>query len=106
MQKTLLTNDFHRIVLDEVPLIDVRAPIEFAKGAFINSVNLPIMNDEERHLVGTCYKQHGNEVATELGYTLVAGTLRDQRIQAWCDFLKAYPQIGRASCRERVYGLV
>lgn len=50
------TNDFKSIVLNETPLIDVRAPIEFEKEAFIGAVNLPIMNDEERHLVGICYK--------------------------------------------------
>lgn len=91
MQNMTLTNDFHHIVLNETPLIDVRAPIEFIKGAFKTSVNLPIMNDMERHLVGTCYKEYGNEEATKLGHKLVSGTTREERIKAWSDYLDTYP---------------
>ncbi|MGL5676261.1 MAG: tRNA 2-selenouridine(34) synthase MnmH [Cellulosilyticaceae bacterium] len=91
MQKTTLTNDFRAIVLNETPLIDVRAPIEYIKGAFIGSVNLPIMNDEERHLVGTCYKEHGNAKATELGYRLVSGSVQEARIEAWKNFMAIHP---------------
>ncbi len=58
------TNDFRSIVLNNTPLIDVRAPIEFEKGAFPGAVNLPIMTDEERHAVGIKYKASGNEAAT------------------------------------------
>lgn len=91
MENTPLINDFLSIVLNETPLIDVRAPIEFTKGAFKNSINLPIMNDSERHLVGTCYKEHGNEKATELGHQLVSGQVREARLNAWCDFITAHP---------------
>ncbi|HCN72187.1 MAG TPA: tRNA 2-selenouridine(34) synthase MnmH, partial [Pusillimonas sp.] len=62
--------DFRRLFLDSVPLMDVRAPIEFKKGAFPGAVNLPLMNDIERQKVGTCYKQHGQEAAIELGHKL------------------------------------
>jgi tRNA 2-selenouridine synthase len=67
------TNDFLQIVLNQSPLIDVRAPIEFEKGAFMNAVNLPIMDDNDRHVVGIKYKEEGNAAATELGYDLVSG---------------------------------
>lgn len=76
-------NDFKKIVIEEIPLIDVRAPIEFEKGAFINAVNLPLMTDEERKKVGICYKEHGNEKAVKLGHRLVAGEVKEQRVQAW-----------------------
>lgn len=85
------TSDFSKIVLEDIPLIDVRAPIEFHKGAFIGSVNLPIMNDEERHLVGTCYKEQGNEEATKLGHKLVSGDVRASRIAAWTSHIAKYP---------------
>lgn len=52
------SNDYRQIFLQDVPLIDVRAPIEFNAGAFPQAVNLPLMNDRERQAVGTCYKQH------------------------------------------------
>ena len=84
-------NDFEKIVIDETPLIDVRAPIEFAKGAFKNAVNLPLMNDEERHVVGICYKEEGNEAAVKLGHQLVSGEIKQARINAWIRHLEKYP---------------
>ena len=77
------TNDFHRIVLGDIPLIDVRAPLEFSAGAFPNAGNLPLMNDEERRLVGICYKQKGQAEAIKLGHELVSGAIKDERIAAW-----------------------
>lgn len=85
------SSDFERIVIGEIPLIDVRAPIEFDKGAIPNAVNLPIMNDEERHLVGICYKDNGNEEAVKLGYKLVSGDIRQSRIDAWASFITEHP---------------
>jgi len=45
------TADFRQLFLSDVPLMDVRAPVEFAKGAFPASRNLPLMNDTERQQV-------------------------------------------------------
>jgi tRNA 2-selenouridine synthase len=85
------TNDFLQIVLNQSPLIDVRAPIEFEKGAFMNAVNLPIMDDNDRHVVGIKYKEEGNAAATELGYDLVSGEVREARTKAWLDFMDLHP---------------
>ena len=68
------TNDFHQIVLNNTPLIDVRAPIEYTKGAFSTSINLPILDNAERRLVGIRYKQSANDSAPKLGPELVEGT--------------------------------
>jgi tRNA 2-selenouridine synthase len=76
----------------KTPLIDVRAPIEFQEGIIPNSINLPIMNDEERRLVGTCYKEHGQEAAIELGHTLVSGPVKQERIELWKSFLDQNPE--------------
>ena len=86
-----LTDDFRSIVLENRPLIDVRAPVEFEKGAFPTSVNLPLMNDEERRLVGIRYKNEGNEAAVRLGNKLVEGDLKRERIDAWKDFIQKHP---------------
>lgn len=86
-----LSNDFRSIVLNRTPLIDVRAPVEFEKGAFPNAVNLPLMNDEERRQVGICYKNKGNAEAVKLGHKLVGGDVKDERIKAWTDFMAAHP---------------
>jgi len=86
-----LSNDFKRIVIQEIPLIDVRSPIEFKKGAFLNAINLPLMTDEERHLVGICYKEQGNEAAVKLGYQLVSARKQEARVNAWASQLYKYP---------------
>lgn len=83
----ITTNDFEHIVLNNIPLIDVRAPIEFEKGSFISSVNIPILTNEERHIIGICYKEKGNEEATKLGHELVSGKIRDERIEKWINFI-------------------
>ncbi|MBN2851321.1 MAG: tRNA 2-selenouridine(34) synthase MnmH [Clostridia bacterium] len=87
----LTTKDYENIVVKNIKLIDVRAPVEFNKGAFINSVNLPLMNDEERHLVGICYQEHGNEAAVALGHQLVSGMIKEQRVNAWKNHLFSNP---------------
>ncbi|WP_324171129.1 tRNA 2-selenouridine(34) synthase MnmH [Sulfurimonas sp.] len=84
----MFSNDFKSIVLNSTPLIDVRASVEFKKGSFPHAVNLPIINDEERHKIGTCYKQHGNNEAVKLGYKLVSGRIKNERVQAWSNFIK------------------
>jgi tRNA 2-selenouridine synthase len=85
-----LTEAFRSIVLENRPLIDVRAPVEFEKGAFPTAVNLPLMNDEERHLIGIRYKEQGNASAVQLGKELV-GPVKEERVQVWRDFVQEYP---------------
>lgn len=70
------------------PLLDVRAPAEFLHGHFPDSVNLPILNDQERHEVGLCYKEKGQAAAVALAIRLTAQE-KDSRIQAWIRFLSA-----------------
>jgi tRNA 2-selenouridine synthase len=73
------------------PMLDVRAPVEFDKGAFPGAVNLPLMNDSEREQVGLCYKQQGQQAAIALGHRLVGGEIKARRVQAWTDFARANP---------------
>ncbi len=72
-------------------LIDVRAPVEFAQGALPGAINLPLMDDEERHRVGIEYKQRGQQAAIELGQRLVSGGTRAARVDAWLRALEAHP---------------
>ena len=85
------SDDFKSIVLNNIPLIDVRAPIEYQKGAFTNSVNLPLMNNEERHLIGIKYKDKGNAEAVKLGHKLVKEDVKDNRVNAWLNFKAEHP---------------
>lgn len=86
-----LIDDFRSIVTESRPLIDTRAPVEFAKGSFPGAVNLPLMEDDEREKVGTVYKQQGNAAAVALGHQLVSGAVKETRVQAWVDFMTAHP---------------
>ena len=85
-----LTDDFRAIVLENRPLIDVRAPVEFESGAFLGAENLPLMSDKERHLIGIRYKEAGNAKAVELGEKLV-GPFKEERVAAWKSFIEAHP---------------
>ena len=55
--------------------VDLRSPKEFNEDHLPNAVNIPLLNDEERHLVGTVYKKDGSTVAKEIGLELVAPKL-------------------------------
>lgn len=93
MTTTLIPAQQYRdIFVAGKPLIDLRAPIEFNRGAFPSSVNLPLMVDKEREKVGTCYKQQGQQAAIALGHSLVHGAVKQQRIDAWLGFLAAQPE--------------
>lgn len=84
------TEDFQRLFLNDVPLLDVRAPIEFAQGSFPCAINQPIMSDEERHLVGLCYKKQGQDAAIKLGHELVSGTVKAERVAQWAEFARTH----------------
>jgi len=91
MNELTQTNDFIKIINNDVPLIDTRAPIEYNNGAFPNTTNKPLMNDLERELVGTCYKNDGKDSAIKLGHKLVNRKLKDARIGYWLDFINKNP---------------
>ena len=82
--------NFAELFRQDRPLLDVRAPLEFAKGAFPSATNIPIMDDEQRHQVGICYKEKGSDAAVALGHELV-DPLREERIAAWSAFIKDNP---------------
>ncbi|MFI8416943.1 tRNA 2-selenouridine(34) synthase MnmH [Serratia sp. NPDC078593] len=86
------THAYRHLFLNDIPLIDVRAPIEFNNGAFPQAINLPLMNDSERQAVGTCYKQHGQQQAIALGHNLVSGKIRQQRTEAWLAACASKPE--------------
>ena len=84
--------DYQQLFLSGVPLMDVRAPVEYLQGAFPTAVNLPLMVDDERQQVGTCYKRQGQDAAIALGHRLVSGSTKHERLASWLAFAQAYPQ--------------
>ncbi len=85
-------DDLSAILRENPPFLDVRAPSEFAQGAFPNALNCPLLTDDERAKVGTCYKQHGKSAALALGYRLVSTAERARRIEEWVTFGRTHPE--------------
>ena len=84
-------DDFPALFRHQTPLIDTRAPVEFARGSMPTATNLPLMSDAERESVGRCYKHEGPEAAIALGHRLVSGSLREERIANWAAFAREHP---------------
>ncbi|MBL7003256.1 MAG: tRNA 2-selenouridine(34) synthase MnmH [Gammaproteobacteria bacterium] len=80
------TDNFRALFLNDTPLMDVRAPVEFIHGAFPHTINVPILDDEQRHLVGTKYKEAGQDEAIKLGVELITPEIREQRLKQWTAF--------------------
>lgn len=59
-----------------IPIIDVRAPQEFAHGHIPKAHSVPLFSDTERALVGTVYKQQGKEAAIKVGLECIAPHMR------------------------------
>ncbi|GAA4333702.1 tRNA 2-selenouridine(34) synthase MnmH [Variovorax defluvii] len=56
-------------------LIDARSPGEYAIDHIPGAVNCPVLDDEERRIVGTLYKQQGAFEARRVGGAMVAANL-------------------------------
>jgi len=87
-----VVNDLRQLFLNDIPLLDVRAPIEFEQGGFPTAINHPLIDNEERHEIGKTYKDAGQDAAVELGISLVSGDKKTSRIQQWQDFSEQNPE--------------
>ena len=85
-------DDLLQLFLNDTPLMDVRAPVEFNEGAFPTADNIPLINDEERHVIGKTYKDLGQDEAIKLGVELVSGTTKSDRLAQWQQFTQAHPK--------------
>jgi len=56
-------------------IIDTRSPGEFAEDHLPGAMNCPVLDDEQRALVGTVYEQRGAFEAKRLGAPLVAANI-------------------------------
>jgi len=91
MLPTIRETEFRDLFVKDVPMIDVRAPIEFERGAFPHATNLPLLNNEERHEIGKHFKNAGMEAAIKLGNELVNGESKLQRLSSWQNLVAANP---------------
>ncbi|TGE20362.1 tRNA 2-selenouridine(34) synthase MnmH [Hymenobacter aquaticus] len=51
----------------DAPILDVRAPIEYAHGHIPGALSLPLFSDAERARIGTAYKQVSQDRAIHIG---------------------------------------
>jgi tRNA 2-selenouridine synthase len=72
--------------------MDVRAPVEFDKGAFPHAENVPLLDDHQREEIGKRYKDAGQDEAIQLGLQLATPDIRQQRMQQWRQFVSQHPQ--------------
>ena len=56
-------------------ILDARSPAEFAEDHLPGAVSCPVLDDAERALVGTAYKESGSFEAKRLGAPLVAANI-------------------------------
>lgn len=61
--------------LDNTQFIDVRSPKEFNEDTIIGSINIPILNNKERELVGHNYHNVSKEKSKEIGLEIVSNKL-------------------------------
>jgi tRNA 2-selenouridine synthase len=66
-------------------VIDARAPSEFALDHIPGAINCPALDDEERRIVGTLYKQQGSFEARRVGGAMVAANLAKYLKEQWAD---------------------
>ncbi|MGE3825499.1 MAG: tRNA 2-selenouridine(34) synthase MnmH, partial [Bacteroidia bacterium] len=73
------TIDIHRFLelRTTLPVLDVRSEGEYGHAHVPGAISLPLLNNDEREKVGTCYKQKGREEAVLLGFDLVGGKFGD-----------------------------
>ncbi len=71
--------------------MDVRAPVEYARGTIPGAVNIPLLDDSQREQIGTEYAEHGQDAAIQLGLKSATDAIRQQRIGAWRAFAKENP---------------
>lgn len=91
MDELPLIDDYRSLFLGDVPFLDLRSPGEFERGSFPAASNLPLMSNDERARVGTCYKRQGQAAAIELGHQLVSGAVRQARMHAWLEWARDHP---------------
>ncbi|TVL39727.1 tRNA 2-selenouridine(34) synthase MnmH [Brachyspira hyodysenteriae] len=73
MVKVIDIKEFLKLAnYDELPIIDVRSPIEYNHAHIPNAHNVYLFNDEERKDVGTIYKQIGRKEAILKGLEYVS----------------------------------
>jgi tRNA 2-selenouridine synthase len=65
-----------------LPVVDVRSEGEFEEGHIRHAINIPLLTNAERVVVGTDYKQKGQAEAIKSGFRLVGPRLLEMILEA------------------------
>lgn len=85
------TAAYEDIIVNDIPMIDVRSPGEFKSGAIPSSVNIPLLTDDERHQVGLTYRKKGKDAAFRVANDLIDDDKKHMLSEIWCAYLDRYP---------------
>ncbi|OLR65239.1 tRNA 2-selenouridine(34) synthase MnmH [Peptoniphilus porci] len=79
MKYELNYEEIHKMIKngEKIKFIDMRSPREFNENRIPGAVNLPILDDEERKIVGTTYVRESVEKAKYLGINFAKDKLLD-----------------------------
>lgn len=92
MTEVIQGSGFSDLFINNTPLLDLRAPLEFEKGAFPCASNIPLLDNQQRHDIGTCYAQQGQQAAINLGHQLINGAVREALISQWRQWHQQNPK--------------
>jgi tRNA 2-selenouridine synthase len=81
MVQQLTIQEYLRAAADYT-VIDVRSQKEYSVGHIHGAVNIPMLEDDERKIVGTTFKQNGRQAAVYKGLELTGPHLSDRLRQA------------------------
>jgi tRNA 2-selenouridine synthase len=89
-----------------IPVLDARSEGEFAAGHIPGAYSFPILNNEQRVAVGTCYKKQGHDKAVLLGYKLSGPGFHEFIADAWVRFPRRKVRLHcyRGGLRSRILG--
>ena len=74
---------YENIINSNIPIVDVRSPIEYHKAHITHAYNVPLFSDTEREIVGTIYKNEGKEKAVLQGLKFVGN-----KLDSYVDYIK------------------
>src|SRR5690606_39195657 len=85
MERLISLDDFWNL-RDQFPVIDARSEGEFDQSHIPGSINIPILTNSERIIIGTLYKEKGSEEATLKGFELVGPRFHQIQKEALAQF--------------------
>jgi tRNA 2-selenouridine synthase len=88
---SLALDNYRELVLAGTPMLDVRSPQEFCDACAPNAINIPLLDDQQRHLVGAEYKRVGKDAAIALGARLLDTDQRQRRVERWAAMIEQNP---------------